>query len=500
MSKLTNSAIKQFSIYGVGKIAQTGLSFILLPIYLHFFNPADYGAISLLTVLTTLLTIFANAGIVSGLYRLYFEPKEKEERKKLVGNTWLWYIFGGTIGGFLLVWQSGIFSQLLFGKPDYSYAIKTLGFFWFFSMMEMLPYDILRLEKKASTYVSYSILKFIVDFSLKYYFIVILGRKVEGYFESGVISSAILLVFFIPVIYKYVNFSINLPYLKQLLKLGFPFIFSTLAIWALNLSDRFILNHFSGTAEVGIYSLADKFANIFKILLFNPASLFWSPFFFSYASENTEDNTKKLLRKSLMYYFIMGAVLYIIISLGSADILKIFISQFGAKKEYINALPMIPLLTLAPFMYLLSMQGGTALLWVKKPKFIATAACIAAVTNVCLNLIFVPLLGAMGAAITTALSYLLYIILVYYWSNKVLNTNYDLKGMIKGAFFTAIVLLVELNIKINQPWVSLFVKAISGAGMFILFVWFSKILPEKEKQRVKTLITDIRNKLARRPG
>ena len=488
-------ALRQFFTYGSGSIAQTSLSFILLPLYLRFFEPAEYGVIALLLAVVSLLGLLAHMGMVSGLYRLYYGAKIGE-RKKLVGTTWFWYLFGAILGGAILFIYSSSISQLLFHSGDYSYPIRLVSGIFFFSMLEGVSLNVLRLEKKSGLYVGLSLVRLSINFGLKIYFIVSLGRGVAGYFESGVIAHGIALCFLLFFTLKYVSFSLNASYLKQLLRLGFPFVFSAIAVWTLEVSDRFILNLFWGGAAVGIYSLGYKFADLFKIFLFNPSALFWSPFFFSYAADRSPENTKKLLSRALVYFFVTGCILYLVISLGSGDVLRIITSLFAAKEGYLQAAMLVPLLTLGPFLYMLSRQAGDALLMAKKPEFTAIAACIAAAANVGLNFIFIPRFGAMGAAITTVIAYVLFNGLCYWWAQRIWPVNHDWKGIAKSVLFLAVAFVIGWQIVISQPWVSLFARMTAGVAVFGLCTWFiTNILTKAERDSLIAYVADGRRKL-----
>lgn len=481
--------LKPFLTYGFGSIAQTAISFILLPLYLRFFEPSEYGIISLLLVVSSLLSMFANIGITSGMYRIYYEIDEGG-RKKLAGTAWFWYLLSAGFIGIALYIFSGSISQLLFQSIDYSYTIQVVCGFFIFSMLRIVPFNILRMEKKSGLYVGLSLLMLGIDFGLKLYFIVFLRRGIAGYFESSLITNFLVLCLIVPFIKKYVSFSINISYLKQLLRLGFPYIFSTISIWTLEVSDRFLLNHFIGEAAVGIYSLAYRFANLFVVFLLNPSALFWQPYFFSYNAEKTREEVKRLLNRSLIYFFVISCFLYLIISLGSGDVLRIITSLFGANDEYLRSVSLIPLLTLGPFFYLLSRQASNALLVAKKPEFTAIAACIAAALNVGLNFIFIPLWGTIGAAITTVLAYLLFDTICYWWAQRVWPVNHNWKGISISLFFMAAAFMVSSQITIKQPWISFFVKVASGVSIFGLGTWFiSNIFTRDERQKIYTYVS-----------
>lgn len=494
MHRMLKDTLKQFFTYGIGSITQTALSFFLLPLYLRFFEPTEYGVISVLLVVVSLLNMLANMGIISGLYRLYYEV-EVIERKKLVGTTIVWYLTMAAFVSLVLLINAHWFSKLLFHTTEYTYSIRLVGIIFFFSLLQGIPFNILRLEKKSSLYVTFSLFNFFVDFFLKILFIVCLKREIGGYFESSILAYIITLSFMIPFILKYVGFSFRILYFKQLFKLGFPYVFSTFSVWTLEVSDRLILNMYSGQAAVGIYSLGYSFANLFNVFLYTPSALFWHPFFFSYAAEKPAEETKRLISKSLLIFFLPSCVLFLAVSLGSSDILRIFTSLFAAREGYGEAANLVPLLTLGPFLYLLSRQASSALLLAKKPEFTSLAACIGAVANVGLNFIFIPRFGPLGAAGTTVAAYLIYEFFCYWWAQKILPVNHEWKKLVRGFLFLSVAFFIGWLIKINHPWASLFIKIATSEIIFILLAWYGNILTRAEKNRLLTYVNSGKRRL-----
>src|SRR4030042_692339 len=493
---MIKDVLKQFFTYGFGNILQTALSFILLPLYLRFFPPNEYGIISVLTVVMSLLTLFISGGVMNGVIRLYYEA-DGIRRKELVGATCLWYLVVGVLGGGILFSQALPLSEALFHTEAYRDSIRILGFVFFFSMLRSVPLYILRLEKKASLYVGFSLFSFLADFSLKLYLIVSLGRGVLGYFESSAIASMMTLCIMIPFVSKYIRFYPEISFVKQLLRLGIPYIISGFAMWTLDVSDRLLLNHFSGEAAVGIYSLGYNFANIFGILLATPLALLMDPFFFSYAAERSADDTKKLLQRSFSYFFIVGSIFYLAIALGSGELIRVFTSHFGAKEKYLEATNLVPILALAPLLYFMATQAGLAALLVKKPEITSVACLIAAGINFGLNLFIVPIYGTLGAAVTTVVAYLVLGIIIYWWVGKIFPVKHDWRGMVRGIFYLAIAFALGSQIRLDQPVVSLFVKVGIGVTVFTSLTLFTgNILTKTERDKIRVYLLDFKKRLA----
>lgn len=481
---MIKDALKQIFTYGLGNVAHSALSFLLLPLYLRYFEPAEYGIVSLLLVVISLLNLFANAGVVSGLFMLYYESEE-ESRKSLAFTTFTWYLLGAGVSGGALIIAAPYLSETLFHAGDYSQAVRLVGAYFFVYMMIQIPLVVFRLEKKARHYVVFSLLAFLIDVGLKILFIASLGRGINGYFESGVIANFSVLVLVTPFILRYLKFSFNAGSFNRLLHLGFPFVFSTVAVWTLGTSDRLILNYFKGTADVGIYSLANNFALIFNVLLTAPFGLFWTPFFLSYASKLPSDDIKALFERVIRYVFLAGCILVLGISLGSGDVLRIFTDLFAAKEGYLDAGILVPLLTTGILFHFMHGLFAGPLFVVKKPRIVAVAGVIAAASNLGLNFLLIPRLGALGAALTTLFAYALFMVMTYIWAQRLYPVNYVWWRLALVFTLMSAGLWLGWLVNIANPWLSLFTRVITGIGVFLLSAWFlSGILSREERHHI----------------
>jgi O-antigen/teichoic acid export membrane protein len=492
---MIKETFKKFLTYGVGSILQSSLGIILLPLYLRFFTPEDYGVISVLTVMLSLCSLFASAGVVNGMIRLYYE-KEGYWRRLLVGNTWLWFLVVGLLGWVLLQFQAPLVSRLLFRTEVQSHSISLVGLIFLFSMAKNVPLYVLRLEEKAGMYIFFSIFSFLADFGLKLYFIVILNRGIYGYLESGAISNFLTLIFMLPFVAKYSKFSLNIPLIKQILRLGIPYIFSGLAIWMLDSSDRFLLARFSGEAAVGIYSLAFQFSAVFTILLAAPVSLLLDPFFFAYAANKTASETDYLLQRLLSYTTIAGGFVYLMIALGSADILQTMVKYLGVNNKYSEAIWLVPITTLVPYLYFIAISGALAALLIKKPEIASVATVVAALINVVANLLIIPIYGAMGASVTKVICYLVLNIVVYWQIVRIHPIQYDWKRTVLSFSGLLMMIVIIMQIRLAEPLWSFVLRVGLGLLIWTAFVFLVKgILTNHERETIMLYLARSKQRL-----
>lgn len=121
---------------------------------------------------------------------------------------------------------------------------------------------------------------------------------------------------------------------------------------------------------------------------------------------------------------------------------------------------------------------------INQEKTVTKIYIIAALFNVCLNLILIPVYSYDGAAIATVISEILITILTLYFMSK---TNYKpdlslLKSVIKLVICGIILIIILYNIK-----VSLYLAIPIGLAVYLLSLFLTKSIDEQDKYIIKEL-------------
>ena len=77
---------KSFTVYGLGDVATSVISFLLLPLYARFLTPEDYGAIGLLLSVEVVAKIVFRFGLDAAFMRLYFDCPDDRARQRLAST------------------------------------------------------------------------------------------------------------------------------------------------------------------------------------------------------------------------------------------------------------------------------------------------------------------------------------------------------------------------------------------------------------------------------
>ena len=408
---MKGSFIKNTSFYALGNVLPQAVGFLLLPIYTHYLTPEDYGIVSSMQVLNTILIILFTLAVDRSVYRLFFDYNTEKDRRAYLGTiTISIFIISVIILALLFAFNnvvSTIYSSINF-YPFYVYAILTS----FFTVFSLVPKIYFQINEKALMFVSISIVQFLLNTGFVLFFIVHMKLGAKGMLEGNVIANAILVPFFLWITYKTVSLKFNIEILKASLKFSLPMIPSLLSAWVLNLSDRVFIERYFNLHDVGVYSLGYKIAGI--VLIFTGAfNMAYNPVFYQLANSEKQKKAKETLRNYNFIYILVILIIVFIITLFSKDVVVLFLDA-----NYIEAYKIIPIIALG---YLISQASGIFNLMIyqeKKTQAVMIITIVSALINIGLNFLLIPYFGIYGAAYATVLSFLVVFIFSFFYAKR----------------------------------------------------------------------------------
>jgi O-antigen/teichoic acid export membrane protein len=254
--------------------------------------------------------------------------------------------------------------------------------------------------------------------------------------------------------FKWPNFS----RLRGYLKFGLPLLPGSLSFWVVNLTDRYVIAYFLGTASVGIYSAAYALGNIpymFSglinfILMIAVSKLY---------DEGKIEEVKTHLSYALKYFLALTIPLFFGAVVFSEQILYVLSTpEIATQGRFVTPIVVLGHLFLGVYSILTYILVVT-----KKTKEMAKVWMFSLPLNLGLNIIIVPHLGIVGAAITTLIAYFLALCMISYF-----------------------VLKEEFTFNIN--WVFIF-KAIIASTIMALVIWH--LTPQGAVHTLLTVIVGV---------
>ena len=275
VTKEIGTAVRHSVVYGIGGILTKAVSFLLLPFYTHYLIPRDYGVLEILDLSMSLLAMFLNMGIMAAMLRYYGKAESVEEKRKVIGSSFLFAACSGTcifLAGALFIPK---LSLLLLGPgvPS-SYLLVSFGGF-VLNYICNVPYTYVRAKEESGRIVIFDTAVAVAILALNIYFILSWHMALFGVLLSalivGVFKTAVLVKWMI----RDVVLSMDWGLLRQILSFGAPLVLFNLTMFTLNFSDRYFLQRIDSLEVVGIYAVGYKFGFMINFLLIQPFNMMW---------------------------------------------------------------------------------------------------------------------------------------------------------------------------------------------------------------------------------
>lgn len=480
--------INQFRSGVVISYLNLGLStlipFFYTPVMLRLLGDAEYGLFSLSNSVIGYLSLLS-FGIGDTIVRYITLYHAKGEKDK-VENTFSFFLivfsvisFIVMIGGVILSFSvNSIFEN---GLTDSELSkMRVLMLIMAFNMAVTLPSSVF--SSVIISYERYVFRKLLDMFATVAAPLANLVMLYLGYASIGMaLASTLLQLIVLPIeiIYCLKVLHVRPRYgrlEKGLIKEMFGFsVFTFLGtivdmlFWA---TDKVILGMLTSTVVVAVYNIGVTFNNM-VVSLSSAISNMLAP---KVTTMIAKDSSKKELTEIFVK---IGRLQFIIVSLAVSGF-AVFGHEFlllWAGEAYSDSY-YIALLTLIPLCVPLIQNTGYAIVMAQnKHRFRSITYFIIAVANVVSTYILVPYMGAIGAALCSAISYIIgqgIIMNIYY--HKVTGINIPLFWMniVKMAIVPTglVVLTIVLKNWISfNNWVTFFAGVIIYAALFIMLMW-----------------------------
>lgn len=413
--------INESKFYIFASIVTICVNFLTLPFFTKYLSPADYGIIALFILFGNVTTNLISFGLNTASYGSYFRYK-RNDFKILNLSVSLFLIVLFILFGTLVVQNfSDYISAKIFNNEISSDLLRISFISGCFSYFYAHFGQLLIAQKKAYYFSLISILHVCTNALLTYYFI-----KFYSYtFLAGIygITFANFLAMSAVVIFNYDLFIFKISYtkLKKAIIFGLPEVPKLIVGLLYSSFDKTMLANYKGVSEIGYYDFGSRFAGILKI--FNDAiGKSFSPYFLENINRNNaKENILDFFYKIIFFLGLIG----IGVSYFSEEALIVFTT-----KEFYVAKYLVPFLISYYLFGVLNQLASNQFIASQKLYYLAPVSFFGLIINLLLNIILIPIFGAIGAVISTAFVAFTTSILLFYFGNLALKLPTNNKKII----------------------------------------------------------------------
>lgn len=428
--------VQRIGLVGITKFIINFRGLILLPVLTKNLPIEEYGIWAQVMVTLGIIPSLMSFGLPGAMARFLPSAKAKEQFQEMFYSFLSVVIVSGLFVSVLMYIFSASIATLLF---DGNFVIvKILSLVIFFETIERVLFGYFRASQQIK---NHSFLQFSKEFLLVVLvsIFVLQGNGLTGALVALLVKSFIVFLISISIIISQLGLKIpKFHNFKSYLEYGLPSVPGNMSTWIVNSSDRYIIGGFLGTAAVGYYSPGYTFGSMVRIFI-EPLNFMLPMVLSKDYDENKLDEVRKMMCYSLKYFLMFAIPAVFGLSLLSKPLLVILSTPEIASKSYL----ITPFVAFSMLLFgIFSIFEKVALL-VKKTKVIGTIWLFAAILNIGLNILLVPYIGIIAAAVTTLFSFMLSLAFMAYYSVRFLrfdmNFNFMLKSVISSILMSAII-------------------------------------------------------------
>jgi O-antigen/teichoic acid export membrane protein len=400
----------QASHYGVASLLNMAAGLVTFPLLTRLFSVADYGVMNLIAATLTVAVALGKVGVQHSIVRYHSEivaGKSRYDLRTLISTTVLGMAATGLFTALLLVAGTQLAPSRWLGDPRLRRLFALAAILVVVQVMESAFVNFLRAEQKTSALMKYQVAKKYLGLGLIVGALLLISRTLTAFYSASVLGEGIAVA-----VLGFVLFTggerprptlsgFSRPLYRELLGFGVPMMigyeFSGII---LAVGDRYVIDGLIGEAPLGLYSAAYNLCTYVQMVFVASVGQAIMPIYMRMFDEKGVEETSSFIAGSLRTYALFGAPVIAGLAAVGPELLPTLASE-----KYASAAGVLPWVIAGMVVDGTNAMVGAGLFIHRKTRRIMAIVLSSAVLNLVLNLILVPRIGILGAAIATLVSY-----------------------------------------------------------------------------------------------
>lgn len=474
---MSHSVAKNAAFMTVASIAQKVISFVYFTLIARSIGVEGTGKYFLALSFTTIFVVFVDLGLTNVLVRE--AARVREHIQKYVSTILSVKLVLGVLAYVAVFWVS----KKLYPDTELRSMILLSGVTMLFDSFNLTVYGVLRaigdlrFESLSITFSQFASLilgSIFLFFHLPLIFL-ILAFTIPSALNAMYASYTVFHRYQVTAVPRF-----DAPTFVWLSKITIPFALAAIFARVYSYIDTLLLGHFLGSEAVGFYSTPYKITFAFQFIpLALTAALY--PRLSEYFVHHKE-KFSVILTDSLKYLLIVSVPIAIGIAVLARPLIVLLY-----KEDFLPSVLPLQIIIVSLIFSFASFPVGAALNAGNKQVTQTTIVGIVMVVNIIMNVILIPKIGVVGAALSALIGNILLTVIGYYFLHTIVVLNH------KNFFFTCAKVLLSglvmgLVVYFVNDRTNLFSAIVSGAFVYTGLVLRFRCITVPELQEAFRLL------------
>lgn len=434
--------LKRLAGFSLGPIIGAIISVAQIPIMTRLMTTGDYGIFSFFKTLIFQIPVFLCIGLDQSFVREY---NTSEKKIHIFQHAVMLPLLTGLIFFAISIGFSGPISDWMFGRDDEKLMVILGGLWCLMGVVERFIYLIIRMEERALAYsrmaISIKSTVFVLSLALllagiRSYHGPILGLVL------GNVSIDLFLLYRFRKFFDFRTFEKDRVLFKRMLVYGIPLILVIALQAGLNTIDNIFIHTFATKDDLGVYNAGLSIVNLFSLITTTFAN-FWIPTALRWYESD----------KDIKHYsFIADALLALLTAIYFA---LMAVSPLVSKilgEKYMDVEGILGLLAMRHIMTIMSETTNLGITFQRRTHYNLIISILTFIPGLVINMILTPKIGYQGAAIATAISFV-----VFYFARTLFSRRCGFKiPQIKQTVTIALMMLAGIwtSLGMGAAWMT----------------------------------------------
>lgn len=460
--------VGHFFTYFVARGLPGVINFLAIFLYSRLLTPEQYGKYAIVLAAAGLMNSLLLSWLRLGVLR-YYSSYSSEERSRFLSTVAAAFITYTVVSGLLVSVAS------LLGLFDGGYAgIWLLGLclLWVNGFFD-LNLEIFRADLSPKSYGWFYFSKTVLTLAVSLVLIISFQLGAEALILGSIAASLLPLAVVVPKVWRGLSLkTADWSILRELLVYGLPLTLTLAMGFVIDSSDRLLLGWLNGTAAAGLYAVTYDFAQQTMILMMTIVNLAAYPLVIHAMEKGKTDEVNDRMKQNIIFLTAVALPAAGGMIMLAGNISRLFFGE-AYREAATLVLPWIAIVSFVQGMKVFYLDLAFQLSKQTSRQIIPVLA--GALSNLLLNLWWIPLYGISGALAATAAAYTISSFMSWQIGKAYFSLPFPARELAKIALSSAVMLAALYPFHKIEGLAAFLLQVVFGIAVYGCCIWLFNV-------------------------
>ncbi len=459
--------------YSLSGILSTLASLVSFPILTRLLSVEDYGLMSTVALVLSLLVALGKLGMQKAAVRFFNEARSAQHAGSQ--NRFVATLIYGMLGlGALtmVLWIAAVLvvPESWLGATGMKTLLLLSSALILIRVGDSAFSNLLYAQERSGVLSVYNVAKRYTVLVVVVGALLVFPPNASAFFAASVVAETLAMLAIAGVVTRSMSIwpgDVSASLFRSMAAYGLPMVGMEMAWLLLSMGDRYVINHLLGAEAVGIYSASYNLCDYIKAATLTALSTAAVPMYMRIWEQQGRAATEGFFEGYARAHFATAFLIGALVTASAAPLITIL-----ASAKYVQGAMVVPWLMLGLALESYVAIATAGLMLKKRTSVLFYLAGAAAVLNLGLNFALIPVLGVTGSAVSTLIAFAALLGCALLAGRRELRVHMPLPTLMIGLAGFALSSWAALRVSTGHPLIDLLVRSAVVVALYAPLMWF----------------------------